>query len=100
MRSRTAALLMTLAAFSGGCGGPSSTTPSGSGVTVYRQATVQLGQTFTLDLDTGTMPPGLAGGADIWFQAVSDQERYLSPVPSSGAVIAVTAERRRGSLAA
>lgn len=70
-----------------GCS-PTGTAPSTAG-TVYRQATVRLEQTFALDLDTGTLPPGLGTGADIWFQAVTEQVRYLSPMPSSGAALAV-----------
>jgi hypothetical protein len=91
MRSRTVALLTAFAACSGGCGGSGTpTTASSTAGTVYRQATVRLEQTFTLDLDTGTLPPGLGTGADIWFQAVTEQVRYLSPMPSSGAALAVS----------
>jgi len=91
MRSRTVALLTVFATCSGGCGGSGTpTTPSSTAGTVYRQATVRLEQTFALDLDTGTLPPGLGTGADIWFQAVTEQVRYLSPMPSSGAAFAVS----------
>lgn len=92
MRSRRAALLTILGALTAGCGGGAAapttptTTPSTAG-TVYRQATVQLVQTFALDLDTGTFPPGLGGGADIWFNALTDQQRFLMPMTQSGATV-------------
>jgi len=93
MRSRAVGLLTLLAVFLAACGGTSKppTTPStATAGTIYRQATVRLEQTFLLDLDTGTIPPpGVALGADIWFHAVTVQERYLTPMRSLGAGIAV-----------
>lgn len=87
MRSRAAWLLVLFGTFAARCGG-GSTTPTPTAGTVHRQATIQLEQTFALDLDTGTFPPGLGTGADIWFQAVTDQQRFLTP--QSGSAIAIS----------
>ncbi len=91
MRARDAGLLALLGTLTASCGGsstaPTTSTSTSTAGTVYRQATVQLVQTFALDLDTGTFPPGLGIGADIWFNAVSDEQRFLTPM--SGAAIAV-----------
>ena len=96
MRSRGARLLTLLAVFSAACGGTPTTPSTPAAGTIYRQATLRLEQTFTLDLDTGTLPPGLGLGADIWFQAVSDQQRYLTPMRSEGAAIAVYGQTAPG----
>jgi len=99
MRSRSADLLTILAVFTAACGGTSKRpmTPSTSTAgTIYRQATVRLEQTTALDLDTGTFPPRLGNGADVWFQAVNAQQRYLTPMRSNAAALAVYGESAPG----
>ena len=96
MRSRGAGLLTLLAALSASCSGGATTPSTPMAGTIYRQATVKLEQTFQLDLDTGTFPPGVGVGADIWFQALTDQLRYLTPARSQGAALAVTGETSPG----
>jgi len=51
--------------------------PGGQGGN-YNQGSVELRQTYQLDLDSGRT--GGSGGADLWFHAVSPLELYLEPV--------------------
>lgn len=99
MHSRAVGLLTLLAVFSAACGGTSKkpATPSTSTAgTIYRQGTVRLEQTVALDLDTGTFPTRSVKGADIWFQAVNKQQRYLTPMRSQAAAIAVYGQSAPG----
>jgi hypothetical protein len=74
------------------CGGsptaPASASGSAAG-TILRRVTTDMPQTFALDLDTGYSPTTLTDGGDIWFQAVTDVDRYLSPMYWDGATLAV-----------
>jgi len=60
-----------------GCseGGPA--TPTEPALTAFYSYSVALQQTWTIDLDTGTM--GLAASTDLWFEAAGPGERYLTP---------------------
>ncbi|MDO9338807.1 MAG: hypothetical protein EON95_15600 [Caulobacteraceae bacterium] len=49
-------------------------------------------QTYELNLDNGNVGGG--SGADLWFQAVTSTERYLTPI--NGAMIAVGDRSNRG----
>lgn len=46
--------------------------------TVLSSGKVDLQQTQTLDLDTGTVSPS-SGDRDLWFEAVSASEKYITP---------------------
>jgi hypothetical protein len=48
-----------------------------SGPSTHKAGQVALGQTGTLDLDELVVAP--ASGADIWFEAVSAVEKYITP---------------------
>lgn len=79
------------------CGG-ASTTPTGpskpAAGTIYSQANVRLEQTALLDLDTGALPLNTGTGADVWFESVNAQERYLTAV--DGATIAIYGQTEPG----
>ncbi len=58
----------------------------------YRTGTLELRQTFMADLDRGRI--GSGPGADIWFQAKTPLERYITP--RNRARIAVAGKRSLG----
>ncbi|MDX5351383.1 MAG: hypothetical protein LPJ95_11895, partial [Paracoccaceae bacterium] len=47
----------------------------------YSTGTVDLPQTWRVDLETGAIGGG--AGADLWFRAVTASQRYLQPVGSA-----------------
>ncbi len=53
--------------------------------TTYKSDSLDINQTGTADLDEGVTPAGAT--ADIWFEAVSAAERYLTP--KNGAKMAI-----------
>ncbi len=63
---------------------------------VYAAGQLDIPQTFVADLDEGTV--GDSATADIWFRAVSDEERYVTPW--NGALIALGGATALGRLKA
>lgn len=62
------------------------------------QGTLSVPQTWNADLDQGTLAFGRPP-ADIWFQAVTDTERYLTPVGGAeAAIFGGTAPEKPGCL--
>jgi len=53
--------------------------------TTYKSDSLDINQTVTADLDEGVTPAGAT--ADIWFEAISAAERYLTP--QNGAKMAI-----------
>lgn len=70
--------------FAVACGGGSATAPSSTN-SVLRQGTLTMSQTDTASVESGTLHVGLSA-ADIWFEADSVDERFLSPVNGTLAV--------------
>lgn len=60
-----------------GNGNPGPFPPGGPGG-AYNRGSVELRQTYELDLDSGRV--GSGGGADLWFHAISPFELYLEPI--------------------
>jgi hypothetical protein len=56
---------------------------------VLRQEHIEIPQTFGVDLDAGKVPtsPQSMASVDLWFEAVTDRERYLRPM--NGATMAM-----------
>lgn len=68
-------------------GPPPTPTPAATSTTApttYSTGPLEIAQTFTADLDEGLLT---GAGKDLWFEAVSATEKYLSP--SNGASFAV-----------
>lgn len=60
-------------------GGPGPFPPGGpGGGRNYSEGSVDLRQTYQVDLDNGRT--GSGGGADLWFRAVTSMEMYLEPM--------------------
>lgn len=59
-----------------GNGNPGPFPPGGPGG-AYNQGSVELRQTYQMDLDSGRVG---GGGSDLWFHALSPMELYLEPV--------------------
>lgn len=55
---------------------PATPTP---GLTTFVTRTINLEQTCTVDLDSGTIGPWPETRSDLWFEAVRQGERYLTP---------------------
>ena len=91
MYSRTVWFLTVCSCLATGCGGSPSapTEPGPSPGTVFRQGTIEIQQTFAFDLDTGYVPTMLQDGGDVWFNAVTDTDRYLTPMYWDRAALAV-----------
>jgi len=51
--------------------------PIGGLLAIQASGTVDLRQTFALDLDSGAET---RRGADVWYQAVTERQKYLSPM--------------------
>ena len=60
--------------------------------TTHRTGKLEIRQTFSADLDEGAIVSGAA--ADIWFQAKTAQERYITP--RNGALIGLAGRRSIG----
>ncbi len=78
--------------------GESPTAPSAS--TVYRSGTLQLPQTYAADLDEGAIVPNPHDKNDLWLEAVTADERYLSPTGATLVVYGPTAPGLQGCAAA
>lgn len=63
--------------FPGGPGGPGWPGGDRPGGRSYSEGSVELRQTFQVDLDSGRVG---GGGADVWFHAVSPVELYIEPI--------------------
>ena len=63
---------------------------TGAAPRTYRTGPLEVPQTYLFDLDTGTV----GAGGDIWFQAVTATERYLTP--RGGAGMSISGRRNRG----
>jgi len=87
MRPICVAVFALVPLVSAGCGG-SPTTPT---ATIFRQGTLTIGQTHIADLDTGTLVSNPLGTSDVWFEAVTNDERYLTPTGARLAVSGMTA---------
>ncbi len=61
------------------------------GPVTFSTGPINLQQTFSADLDTGNVG---GAGSDIWYQAVSPVEKYLTPRP--GAAISFSGGAQRG----
>jgi hypothetical protein len=89
MRRIVAAMLTVLAVVMSACGSadspaaPTAPTPP----TVFRQGTLTIPQTFIADLDAGALVSNPLGPSDIWFEAVTATDRFLT---STGALLAVS----------
>ena len=59
--------------------------PTATAVTIYKSGSLAINQTFMADLDEGVIT--LDAARDVWFEAVSDIEKYLTP--QSGVSMAV-----------
>jgi hypothetical protein len=89
LRGIAALVTAGIVAFSLGCGSTDSPTPtpaSPTSATVYKQGTLTIPQTYIADLDAGEVVNDPYGLADVWFEAISPTERYLT---SMGAMLAV-----------
>ena len=63
---------------------PTSPTPSSG--TVLKQGRLAIQQTGGADLDSGALNPSMSS-ADIWFQAVKPDERYVTPMNGARLVV-------------
>ena len=63
---------------------PTSPTPSSG--TVLKQGRLTIQQTGGADLDSGALNPSMSS-ADIWFQAVKPDERYVTPMNGARLVV-------------
>ena len=89
MRLLSIACSVLTAACGGSPAAPASAPVPAAG-TILRRVTTDIPQTFALDLDTGYSPATLNDGGDIWFNAVTDTDRYLSPMYWDGATLAIS----------
>jgi len=58
---------------------------------IHKKGSLNLQQSYSMDLDNGTIG---SAGADIWFRAFTDTERYL--IPQNGASIAIAGDHSIG----
>jgi hypothetical protein len=74
------------------CTPPVVVTPPSPPPVTFSTAIVVVPQTYQVNFDNGNV--GSGGGSDLWFQAVTASERYLTPI--NGAKIAVGDRTNRG----
>jgi hypothetical protein len=89
MALRSLTVVLGFLVFCCGCGSNAPTSPTSG--TVFHQGTLVIPQTFIADLDQGVIVSNPLGPSDVWFDAESATDWFLSPTGGSIAVMGTVA---------